>query len=389
MFDSSHTHDMIWKYNYVPRAFNSQIAQPAPVGDAKGVPLYAHVHAHIAHDGFYRQMSVSDTKRLAQLANKSQYTDPAELAAMKVPDHIQNLKPRSLKKILPEFQGLQNKQAKWDAMNLDEGENLDPATKGALDPERQVIDEVGKTAYYNRPVHSQFSDSEEAAMALYYTLLSPAGAEALNALNGGWNRASITSVTAAHLLGAGGQAPKKAVSYHPQRNQPLKMFARAAGNAGTNNYNAVAKLIKDVIVALDVKPDGRLHLVTMYPREAAGGAPAAQDSVTEIKYKPAYKKVVVNKAPVAAAAKPRLQWSEPDVAILPGQSRNTGIICHVCGAVHGTAMRGWFDSYWHRCGRCGNHYCPTCGGALASAAMTTRSRLCPKPGCSGRTSLIE
>ncbi len=388
IFDSSHTHDMIWKYNYVPRAFNQKVATPAPVADAKGVPLYAHVHAHIARDGFYRQMAVQDVKRLARLLDANPNKDPAELAAMNEPDYFKRIKQKKVKSLRPELQGLQQKQQKWDALNLDEGENLDPATRVNLDPERQVIDEVGKTQYYNRPVHSQFSDSEEAAMALYYTLLSLAGAEALNALNAGWNRTSITSVTAASLLSAGIQ-PAKKTSFHPQRNQPFKMFARTAGNAGANIYNNVAKVIKDVIVALDMKPDGRLHLVTMYPREAAGGPAGAQDSVTEIKYKPAYQKQVVNKAPVAAVAKPKLVWSEPDVAILHGQSRNTGIICRVCGAVHGNAVRGWTDPYWHRCDRCGSYYCPTCGGALASAAMTTRSRLCPKPGCGGRTSLID
>jgi hypothetical protein len=142
--------------------------------------------------------------------------------------------------------------------------------KYQLEPGRGTGD--GLPDYSTRAVHSQFEDPESAIMALYYSLTSKCGKDALYQLTNGWffnsswNRLTIHSLTAANGLNAGPIAPSdngSGPSTHPLRGQAIGMLERGSGSAGSAPLTSA--IIGRVITVLDRIGAGQLRVTTHYP----------------------------------------------------------------------------------------------------------------------------
>lgn len=150
-----------------------------------------------------------------------------------------------------------------------EGTHIDPNLRGALhDPNTHLGD-----AYYQRPRHSMFENSETTLMALCYCLNSEAGKQALYGLSNGtffsppYHRAVIHSVSAVQGL-----------NHHPQMD---RLFERGPGHAGQAAGNRVQMARVVCVLSID-QYEFDLALTTLYPTSdlAVQNAPATQNPDT-------------------------------------------------------------------------------------------------------------
>ena len=347
---------------------------PDPKVPGANVSKFKHAHAHLASDGFHAALNALEKKRLIALV------------ALATPT-------------LAEQKELKTLTAR-DGYDGREGLHLDPHTKKVMDPTRQVMDEQGtkmkggkvvpNTPYADRPNHSQFEDSEIAAMALFYLLRSDAGKDALKELKTAKdNRVTIFSKSAANALNDAhnikylGKSPP--VNHPNYQKQPM-VIERKKGPAGTVSKTANIDYVSATL-EMKVNPttkENSVHLITMYP---GGAKPTVANDL--VNYKDAKGKKVTN-AHIAygAAKKPLLMWDD-GAPPAPGQCKNANLVCQLCGQQHAPNLASWFyRRYWHKCRRCGMCFCDECGANKLVRPGVTRERLCPRQGCGGRTFLL-
>lgn len=321
------------------------------------LPHPPHAHAHVSRDGFQRALVPAQEQDRKSLAGSAT--------------------------LGPVGQARLDRHKAVLAQDV-EGRHIDPAHRGTFHPAHQIVD-PGGGRYIDRPVHSQFEDSEAAVMALVYALNTPAGQDALAWLTGPGRRAVLTSATAANGLTAGPEPyvdPPATFSAHAQRGRTTRVVERGAGGAGAAARPRLA--IAAVTLVLDYAPDGELRLVTHYPVSAwAAANDRVEQKVMGMGYVPP---VITVHAPLAAPAAP--VWSAAKMKHNILESPSKGEVCSSCAAVHGRVPSTVFHR-WHRCGKCGLRYCFACGAALPSAGTFTRGRRCNAAGCDGTTALID
>lgn len=347
-----------------------------------GAPVYnpiahpPHPHAHINKDGF-EQVTVT-----WQLGHANTSLDYRSL-------HYD----RNLKKGGATGKGKQRLES-YRNRNV-EGLHLDPARRRHYShPLSQIIDPTNKKGvakpYMDRKKHSQFQDSEAAAMALVYALNSTAGYEAMNFLNDlvKRRRVSITSITAANALNQGPLAFKnpgnKVLSAHPERGNIAKVIERGPGAAGKAATPTSA--IAATVSVFDAMPNGALRLVTHYP---VSNTAVVKDSV-RFQYHHNNKYFKNEKANGKYTAKvfggpAAFKWSDPSPSF--GASKSQNVPCSRCAVTHGY----WPSTRrnpWHQCSSCGAIYCPTHGMQLQTANGGAPARNCEMDGCKGTTGLI-
>ena len=241
-------------------------------------------------------------------------------------------------------------------------------------------------------------------MALFYALKSDAGAAALGFLDGVGRRVELKSISAANALNGAPvpfHNPPRKLSHHPLRRSSIQALERGSGVPGVAPTPKAA--IAVVVCVLDWKPDGRLLLITNFPKSALDhGHPPNNDMVVRkvwnpnpqppspphfALYAPPQGAPQVAYPAYDALQRPNLEWSEPDAQILLAQSRSKGLACRQCGAVHGKCPS--VLDLWHRCRRCQSVYCADCGKHLPSASLLSRERICNYNACFGRTALIS